>query len=198
MSAVAERVREADNYLNARTGHYGYRKIRYSAAHAAMRRLGLDAGSTVVDVGCGWTELDYFLRVSGGWRGRYYPIDACLDGVELATWTPPRPAEFFVALEVVEHLSAPEQLLRRMQAAATRGVVISTPNPERTDVLGMDATHRSCVSREQLEALGFVVRVESFYGADEDSLFGVWKAPTKPLLTRWERNQLDAMAKGAA
>jgi hypothetical protein len=147
------------------------------AALRAMRRLGLDHQSTVVDIGAGWTELDFCLRVSGGWRGRYYPIDAGLDGCELATWTPPRRAEFFVALEVAEHLSCPEQLLRRMTEAATKGVIVSTPNSDVVDTLGMDPTHRSCVSREMLEALGFSVTAESFYGAANDSLFAIWTAP---------------------
>lgn len=168
-----ERIREADAYLAARTGCYQFRRVRYGAARRALERMGLDDSCTVVDVGAGWTELDYHLR-AWKWRGRYWPVDACLDGTDLEEWVPPRRADFFVALEVIEPLADPFGFLERVQDAATRAVVVSTPNPAVTDVLGMDSTHKRAVHRPELEACGFTVTEESFYGQPADSLFGVW------------------------
>jgi hypothetical protein len=170
----AARIAEADLYLEARTGKYEWRAVRYRAALEAMRSLGLDDSHTVMDVGAGWTELDHCLRVEGGWRGRYVPIDAGHDGTDLEHWTSPRPADFFVALEVVEHVRYPGRLIGAMQMAAARGVILSTPNPETTDVLGMDATHKVAVGRSRLESHGFDVSETSFYGQPADSLFAVW------------------------
>ncbi|KKM73981.1 hypothetical protein LCGC14_1404890 [marine sediment metagenome] len=48
-----------------------------------MRRYGLKNSDTVCDVGAGATELDVCLRVDASWKGRYWPIDGGLDGVDL-------------------------------------------------------------------------------------------------------------------
>jgi hypothetical protein len=107
-------------------------------------------------------------------RARYIPIDAGNDGTDLEEWTSPRSVDFMVALEVVEHVSDPARLINAMLTRARKGVIISTPNPETTDVLGMDRTHVSVVGRSRLESHGFTVREESFYGQPADSLFAVW------------------------
>lgn len=174
------RIAEADAYLASRTGNYIFRTVRYNAAATAMGirspfRSPDQDDWTVVDVGAGWTELDYYLRRVRGWRGRYIPVDACIDGVDLNMWAPPREAEWFVALEVLEHLSCPYKLIWRMQVQAIKGVVVSTPNPDTTDVLGMDSTHKCSIPRTALEQLGFTVEERSFYGKPRDSLFGVWR-----------------------
>lgn len=187
MSAVAERVTAADAYLKARTGRYEWRCVRYDAALTAMHTLGLNDAHTVVDVGSGWGEFGARLHSmsfhpfrdpqAGIWhpsRARYIPVDAAIDGVDLNNWVPPRRAEFFVALEVLEHLENPHSMMCRMSGYADRAVIVSTPNPETTDVLGMDRTHKTPVSRIDLEAKGFYVTERSFYGKPADSLFGVW------------------------
>jgi hypothetical protein len=143
-------------------------------ALAAMRGMGLDDSCTVVDVGAGWTELEVCLRREGYWMGRYIPVDACIDGVDLEDWLPPRSAEFFVALEVIEHMRRPLRLLYAMAMGATKGVVVTTPNPRTTDVLGMGVTHQTPVCRETLESLGFEVQPCSLFGKPEDSLFATW------------------------
>lgn len=186
--SIAERVHEADRYLGARTGKYEWRCHRYDAALAVMHHEGLDDHCTVVDVGSGWGEFGVRLHTGRGWdpgfpcwdrylppsRARYIPVDAGNDGTDLETWTPPRYAEWFVALELVEHLDDPARLINSMIMKARRGVILSTPNPATTDVLGMDATHRTPVGRNRLEALGFRVEERSFYGKPADSLFAVW------------------------
>jgi hypothetical protein len=186
----AERVRDADAYLAKRSGCYEHRCHRYDSAIEAMYGLGLDDRSTVVDVGSGWGELGHRMATGSGKRfqvgmgtvrdefrasrARYIPVDACVDGTDLETWVPPRGADFFVCLEVIEHLQAPYRLMAHMRLAATKGVIVSTPNPERVDVLAMCPDHVTPIPREGLEAVGFHVEQASFYGGDRDALFAVW------------------------
>jgi hypothetical protein len=175
---AGERIRACNDYLDARTGCYEYRRIRYLAALTAMQNIGLDDSCTIVDVGAGWTELDVCLRVDGGWKGRYIPVDGGIDGTDIARWWPAVEADFFVGLEIHEHLDAIDAalLVVKMKEVAGRGVILSTPNPKTTDVLGMDPTHKTEVHRGFLEKRGFTVRPESFYGQPRDSLFAVWAA----------------------
>lgn len=174
-------IESCDEYLDARTGKYEWRARRYRSAIQIMRGPAararghqLQDSHTIVDVGAGWTELDYCLRAEYGWRGRYVPVDGGVDGTDLNDWVPPRRAEFFVALEIIEHLDHPVRLLDVMKDAATGGVVVSTPNPRTTDVLGMDPTHVSAVPDGVLRAAGFTVEERSFYGQPNDSLFAWW------------------------
>lgn len=170
-------IQNCDNYLDERQGKYEYRAIRYRAAIDTMRDYGLDDTMTVVDIGAGMTEFDYTLRKEYNWRGRYIPVDGGIDGTDLDNWVPPREAHWFVALEILEHLSDPFTLLNNLQHSATRGVIISTPNPDTTDVLGMDPTHKTEVHKVDLEQAGMVVSTQMFYGGvfsngEPDSLFG--------------------------
>lgn len=172
-------IQNCDQYMDERTGKYEYRAVRYRAAIAAMLANGLDDSMTIYDVGAGMTEFDYCLRNEANWKGRYIPVDGGIDGTDLNTWTPPREAHWFVALEVLEHLTKWNMLVTKMQMYATKGIVVSTPNPETTDVLGMDPTHVCEVGASPLRIHGFDVNEETFYGGvfsngAPDSLFGVW------------------------
>lgn len=173
-------IQACDTYMDERTGKYEYRAVRYRAAIDWMVSQGLDDSMTVVDVGAGMTEFDFCLRAEYGWRGRYIPVDGGIDGTDLNTWVPPRDAHFFVAMELVEHLNEWRTLLSRMQARATKGVVLSTPNPFTTDVLGMDPTHVTEVYPVELEGMGYTVTEETFYGGvfsggKPDSLLATWR-----------------------
>lgn len=179
MTAWAPTVDNCDAYMGERTGRYEWRAVRYRRAIQAMMAFGLDDSMTVFDVGAGMTEFDYCLRAEFNWRGRYIPIDGGIDGTDIHFWTPPREADWFVALELIEHLHNPWQAMTTWAEYATKGIVVSTPNPETTDVLGMDPTHVTEVHKWQLEEAGFVVHEETFYGGAfsnglPDSLFGVW------------------------
>lgn len=197
LTATAQRIAAADEYLANRTGRYEWRCIRYDAALQAMHAIGLDDDCTVMDVGSGWGEFGVRLHTgSTGWaaacdssavlpgddgflspsRARYIPIDAGNDGTDLEDWRPPRDVDYIVALEVVEHVKDPAALIGKLQMAARRGIIISTPNPATTDVLGMDPTHKVAVGRYRLLAHGFTVEARSFYGGVDDSLFAVWDA----------------------
>lgn len=170
-----------DEYMASRAGRYEHRAVRYRAAADFLTALSLDDTSTVYDLGAGWTELDYTLRAEYGWRGRYIPIDAGIAEVDLNHWTPERPVEFTVALEIIEHLYDPMRLVRAMQKVTTRGIAISVPNPRTVDVLAIDDTHVAIVTREMLEAEGFQVEERTFYGGvysngELDALFATWTA----------------------
>ena len=178
----APTINNCDNYLDDRTGKYEYRAVRYRAAAEWLYENGLDDSMTVVDVGAGMTEFDYTLRAEFGFRGRYIPVDGGIDGTNLNLWTPPREAHFFVGLEIVEHLVNWRHLVVGMVDSAIRGVVLSTPNPRTTDVIGMDPTHVCEVFPRDLEAFGFDVVESTFYGGvfsdgEPDSLFATWRKP---------------------
>jgi hypothetical protein len=167
--------------MDERTGKYEYRAVRYRHAIKAMLARGLDDSMTIFDVGAGMTEFDYCLRAEFGWRGRYIPVDGGIDGTDLNSWVPPRDAHWFVALELVEHLVNWSWLVHAMQFKASKGIVVSTPNPRTTDVIGMDPTHVCEVHKSSLESMGFGVTEETFYGGvfsngEPDSLFGIWEA----------------------
>ena len=169
-----EHIKACNDYIATRKGNYAQRSVRYIKALRTMQLYGLNNDDTVCDVGAGATEFDICLRISGLWMGRYWPVDGGLDGVDLEEWKSPQKAEWFVALEVLEHMKYPWTLLRELMYNATRGVILSTPNPRTTDVMGMDDTHKSVLDSEYLLALGFVVSEEKFYGTVADSLFAYW------------------------
>lgn len=172
-------IQNCDNYMDSREGKYEFRAIRYRRAIEEMYLHGLDDSMTVFDVGAGMTEFDYTLRAEYNWRGRYIPIDGGVDGTDIDFWTPKRDGHWFVALELMEHLKQPFVCLDTWKQHATQGVVISTPNPKTTDVLGMDATHLCEIHEWQLREAGMGVTEETFYGGifsggQPDSLFGIW------------------------
>ncbi len=166
-----------EQYLASRAGRYEWRCARYRKAAICLAIGGLGHSDTIVDVGAGWTEFDYYLRRELDWRGRYVPIDGAIDGVDLDRWAPVRPASWYVALELIEHLHDPPRLVRVMRQAATRGVVISTPNADTVDVPAMDPTHVSPISASMLRGLGCQVEVCSLYGQPNDGLVAWWYSP---------------------
>jgi len=170
-----------DSYLADRSGIYDYRAVRYRAAGEFLTKGGIDSNSTIYDIGAGWTELDYCLRTEFDWRGRYIPVDGGISEVDLNNWIPERKVEFSVALEIIEHLYDPIRLVLDLQRFSSKGVVISVPNPRTVDVLGIDETHVTEVTREMLEDIGFDVVEKTFYGGvfsngEADALFATWLA----------------------
>lgn len=162
-------------YLAARRGTYEYRTRRYRAVADELERLGLADGDQVVDVGAGMCEFGRYLY-SRGWYGQYVAVDGSIDGTDLNRWMPHR-ADFFVAIEVLEHLNDPALKLGDMWACATKGVVITTPD---TDVLGdaavrsMDTTHIYPLYRHHLRSWGGQVKFGSFFSTMQDTLIGVF------------------------
>ncbi|WP_436760235.1 hypothetical protein [Streptosporangium sp. V21-05] len=90
------------------------------------------------------------------------------------TRQPPRAFDWFACLEVLEHLRDPGRLVGALQDNATRGVVITTPNPEVWDVLAMDPTHLTPISQGMLREWGFRTTLHTFYGKYQDGITGLW------------------------
>lgn len=167
-------------YLAQRRGTLEYRFVRYSAVADELYAMGLDDDCLLVDVGAGTCDLDFYLRTERGYKGRYLPVDAAIDGTDLEIWRPPLRADFFVAVELLEHLENARALAVTMIGAADGGVVVTTPN---TNELGMqavrdmDATHVRPIFGEELRSWGFRVQERSFFGQDRDSMLGTAGRP---------------------
>ncbi|WP_416972509.1 phosphopantetheine-binding protein [Streptomyces sp. 4F14] len=175
-SAPASRIAQAEEYLRGHVSLHFERANRFRAASSLLRQYGLNDTEILVDLGAGHTELDYFLRVEYGWRGRYAPMDAWIDGTfDLLTWKPARSVNWYAALEVLEHLENPESLIERMKESALAGFVVTTPNSKRVDVLAQDPTHVTPLDEETLQRWGLTTSLHNFYGQYQDGLCGLWR-----------------------
>jgi len=166
------RIESYDAYLGKRSSTYERRCARYSVAAEPLVLLDTD---TLVDIGAGWTEFDAYLRTVLHWRGRYQPLDAALDGIDVEQWLPKRSYDWMVAIELVEHLYKPLEFLRRIEPMTNKGIVLTTPNPVCTDVLGMDEDHKTPVSIEDLHSLGYTVRTKNIFTPQAPDTIVAWK-----------------------
>jgi len=177
---ITKKTRRVDAlaYLGERTGSIEYRFLRYAAVADELERMGLDNKQLLVDVGAGTCDLDFYMRAVRGWKGRYLPVDASIDGVDLHHWVPSMPIDFAVAIEVLEHLAHPAGLVERIMAR-TRRLVITTPNTEvlgEDRVLRMDRTHQRPLYIRDLEAMGATrISERSFFGLEADTLLATWE-----------------------
>lgn len=175
-SGVVCRIEQAEEYLRGHTSLHFERAGRFRAASERLRSSGLDDTDILVDLGAGLTELDYYLRGEYGWRGRYVPLDAWVDGTfDLDTWRPARPVGWYAALEVLEHLRDPEDLVRRMKESALKGVVVTTPNSDVVDVLAQDPTHVTPLDEKTLQSWGMRTSLHNMYGQYQDGICGLWR-----------------------
>jgi acyl carrier protein len=168
------RIAMSEDYLRGHQSVFFERQNRFLACADRLRHHGLGDGDVLFDLGAGLTELDYHLRVSHGWRGRYVPVDAWVNGVDLLQWTPPRRVEWFAALELLEHLEDPKRFVEQMQEFATKGFIVTTPNPDRVDVLAMDPTHKTPLDEGALQGWGMRTTLHNFYGFHQDGIAGIW------------------------
>lgn len=153
---------------------YVERCARYAVAADRLAAGGLSDRHAVADIGAGNTELDVWLRTEHGWRGRYVPVDRWTGEVDLNNWMPPRRWEWVAAVEILEHLHDPLRLLTDLMGSATMGVVVTTPNPDVVDVMAMDPTHVTALTRQELAAAGLYTSLHNLYGTDGDGICGVW------------------------
>jgi hypothetical protein len=175
----SDRRQAALDYLAERTGTLEYRFLRYAAVADELFARGLDDDSLLADLGAGRCDFDFYLRAVRGWKGRYLPVDASIDGVNLDDgWHPRVGVDFAVAIELLEHLRRPQRLVRDAVQWA-RVFVATTPN---TDELGdehvrkIDRTHVRPIFQGDLANWGAdVVEVRSFFGKPNDSLLAVWE-----------------------
>lgn len=179
---MSSHVEKWTHYMHARRGDFEFRsKTRYAAVAAALVDMGLKDGDLIVDVGAGTCQFDHHMRTVEGWCGRYLGVDAVLDGTDLNVWVPKMQADYFVCIEVLEHLEDPERMIRLMHNYATKGVACTTPNPAAVDVLTCDPTHISVVPAEMFEKYGWATWARSFFGVAADTLIATRR--TKSELT---------------
>jgi hypothetical protein len=174
---------ECNSYLSARTGTYEFRCKRYAAVAEALQKIRGDIllASIVVDYGAGRCEFGRYLRNKFPKRGiKYWPLDGSIDGIDLSEKIPNIESGYGVAIEFLEHLPNPEYAFYQICNNSEIGVVITTPNPRTTDVLGMDRTHKTAISKQDLEKWGCEVQEtelfgDSRFGNPADTLLGVWR-----------------------
>lgn len=165
-----------EHYLDERQGTFAFRCIRYSAVLDRLMLMGFHVRDSITDIGAGRQEFEQFLR-SQGWQGCYTPIDGSIDGTDLDRWDPSHEDTFpdwMVAIEVIEHLHDPVRMVNVMKEFAIKGMVVTTPNPEVVDVLGMDRTHVTVVSPDDLAQMGLRYERATLFGTENDSLIG-WR-----------------------
>lgn len=164
---------DCNTYLSKRTGTYAFRTRRYDAVYDALCNLGVVEHDVVYDLGAGMCELDRRMR-EHALHLRYVPVDGCIDGTDLNYWMPPA-ADAFVLVEVIEHLPSAYLLLCRLKRQARKGIVITTPNADRVDVLAMDETHVRSFTAADLRAEDFEVEARQLFNDFDDTLIGAWR-----------------------
>lgn len=157
-------------YMRDRKGDFEFRSnTRYRAVMLQLLRMGLRDEHLLIDVGAGSCQFGHYLALNG-WRGRYLPVDAVLDGTDIEMWVPKLPADFMVAIEVVEHLREPEHLLNVMDSHSRHGAVLTTPNPDVVNVIACDPTHVSVVPAWMLENRGWRTEAVQLFGKPGDTI----------------------------
>lgn len=147
---------KCNGYLDGRTGTYDYRCRRYDAVVDIIQDwTSFSERLTIADIAAGWTEFGHRLT-ERGFRGRYIPYDGAIDGKDLQYWVPPlTDIDVCVSIEFLEHIRHPERLVETMFDKAARLVVVTTPNSEVVDTLGMDDDHVTELRATDLYDLGF-------------------------------------------
>ena len=148
-------LRETSTY-----GRYEDRVPEYRIVAQALFNMGLGDDMLVVDVGAGTCDFDAYLRTAERWRGQYLPVDGAIDGTNLEGWEPWLGLEpdYVVCIETIEHVLNPTRLLNAILGMPARGFVITTPNADVVDVLAVDPTHRSALTKAWFEEHGFTAR----------------------------------------
>lgn len=119
LAAINQRAALA--YLNERTGKYRF--IRYATVADELFAHGMNDTHLLVDLGAGMCDFDFYLRTVRGWKGRYLPVDLSIDE---NGWTPTVPADYTVAMELIEHLNHSATLLNDMIENTKELVVLTT------------------------------------------------------------------------
>lgn len=163
------------DYLSQRRGDYAFRCQRYDAVINVMLTNGFRPHDTVVDIGAGTQEFATRLAERTNWSSHYYiPIDAAIDGTDLETWVPSHTADWFIMIEVLEHLACPLRLLHELGAWARIGMIATTPNPAVVDVLAIDQTHQTPIPAADFHFYDFDTEIHSFFAKPDDTILA-WR-----------------------
>lgn len=183
MSTIVRDQAYWEGYLSERTGTYEFRTIRYAAVLDRLMLMGFHVRDSVCDIGAGRQEFERYLREQG-WQGTYRPVDGSIDGTDLDVWDPTIEShnlvDWAVAIEVIEHLHEPQRMVSIMKAHACKGICLTTPNPETTDVLAMDRTHVCEIWPRDLDEMNVRWERATLFASPEwrkenDSLIGWWR-----------------------
>lgn len=163
-------------------GTYEDRKQEYMIVARELAQMGLEDDDLIYDVGAGSCDMDHYLRTEHGWRGKYCPVDGAIDGVNLEYWLPHNEvtrADYVVSIQTIEHMRYPDVFLQKLKNLAARGLVVTTPNPAVVDVLAVDPTHITPISKQFLEDAGATVFEIEFCGRGNgfnlDTLVATWR-----------------------
>jgi len=160
---------ECEAYLTA-AGPYQSRCRRYELVERNLRDMGFQAGDLVVDVGAGMCDFARYMY-GAGYAFRYLPIDGSISGIDLdSDILVLCNAEWYVCIETVEHMSNPYALMQKMKNYATKGVVVTTPNPAVTDVLALDEDHKVPVTYDEFVMMKFLPEAVSIHYQDDTLL----------------------------
>lgn len=176
MTIAGQLATDCDAYLAGRRATYDMRVPRFSAAFVKMAEHSLTDTDIVLDFGAGSTDFHRFL-IEQEWTGRYWPVDGWM-GTDLQWWKPKRRVDWLIGLEVIEHLhmGVALQLLEDFKEWVTKGIVLTTPNPDTVDVLGIDETHKWACHAADLQRHEYLTEHRSHFGKDDDSILAWWYA----------------------
>lgn len=139
-----------------------------------MLNHGFMANDVVVDIGAGRMEFAKRLQERVNWNPMcYVPVDGSIDGTDIETWEPGF-ADWFVAVELLEHLEDPARLINLLPSRARKGIVATTPNPFEIDVLAIDRTHKTPLYPDDFNSAGYNTRIASFFAKPNDSIIA-WR-----------------------
>jgi methionine biosynthesis protein MetW len=116
---------------------------RPGGVHPRYRLMGdiIEAGSSVLDLGCGDGALLAYLvetlqvesmgvdlSSQAVDRARNRGVQARVADIARADFCPSQPYDYILLSEVLEHLTDPEELLLRLKGIARKGLLVSIPN----------------------------------------------------------------------
>ena len=178
--------REMNAYLDKRIGTYEFRCRRYEAVCQKLEVMGFETTrqncrGIIVDLGAGRGEFGAYLRTRfSSSKHIYIPLDASIDGIDLDNFRPwIEGITFYTAIEFLEHLPHVSVMhyLSMMPYQAKKGAVITTPDPETTDVLAMDVTHKTPIHAAELMHRGWNVEHQRLFTEHRDTIVAWKEAP---------------------
>lgn len=171
------------HYLSKRVGTYEWRTLRFAEVWDDLEYVidRMQPHDMIVDVGAGMCDFARYIYSTKAFEGQYLAVDGAIDGTDLEAWRPTFHAEYFVCIETIEHLQEhhARELLEAIKEMCTKGVVLTTPNPEVWiaevgSVANLDPTHRCYFYAQELEELGFKTRTHNLFGKPNDTIIATY------------------------
>lgn len=161
-------------YLSERRSTFEFRCNRYRAVEERLKSIGLGVFDMIMDIGAGTQDFFKYMDTTP-WTGLYLPVDGAIDGTDLNVWEPPCYSDFFVAIELLEHIHDPWRLVGLMEKLCHKGVVITTPNSAVVDTLAIDPTHVTPLYEEDFRKRGWQTKIDSIFCKPNDTIIAWFK-----------------------